>query len=173
MILSHNCTTARPQSLALKLSLSSLFLFFCLALFTTKQKTSHAQNTGVFSIISKTVSEVYGSTLRSYGSIYFALTRCNTKKGAGAALRRHGPAALVRITKDLTLLTSAASPSHSQLPPLRPPRPPASSPPASSCHPACHRAAAKMISSKSIRLMMSLTCRLAITKHSSSSGTSC
>ena len=51
----HNSTTAISRSQALSFS---LFLFFCLALFTTKQKTSHAQNTGVFSIISKTVSEV-------------------------------------------------------------------------------------------------------------------
>ena len=145
MILSHNCTTARPQSLALKLSLS-LFLSFslflsCFVYHKTKDKpcTEHRRFFHHF----KNRLRSYGSTLRSYGSIYFALTRCNTKKGAGAALRRHGPAALVRITKDLTLLTSAASPSHSQLPPLRPPRPPASSPPASSCHPACHRAAAK------------------------------
>ena len=142
MILSHNCTTARPQSLALKLSLS-LFFSFSVLLCLPQNKRQAMHRTPAFFHHFKNRLRSYGSTLRSYGSIYFALTRCNTKKGAGAALRRHGPAALVRITKDLTLLTSAASPSHSQLPPLRPPRPPASSPPASSCHPACHRAAAK------------------------------
>ena len=142
MILSHNCTTARPQSLALKLSLS-LFFSFSVLLCLPQNKRQAMHRTPAFFPSFQNRLRSYGSTLRSYGSIYFALTRCNTKKGAGAALRRHGPAALVRITKDLTLLTSAASPSHSHLPPLRPPRPPASSPPASSCHPACHRAAAK------------------------------
>ena len=77
----HNSTTAISRSQALSFS---LFLFFCLALFTTKQKTSHAQNTGVFSIISKNRLRSYGSTLRSYRSIYFALTRCITpRKGQG------------------------------------------------------------------------------------------
>ena len=143
MILSHNCTTARPQSLALKLSLSLFFSFSVLLCLPQNKRQAMHRTPAFFPSFQKPSPKlrIYFAKLRIYilcpNSVY------NTKKGAGAALRRHGPAALVRITKDLTLLTSAASPSHSQLPPLRPPRPPASSPPASSCHPACHRAAAK------------------------------